>query len=73
MSRKVIDCRDVPGKQDCTLAISGEEEEVIRAGVEHAVSSHGEKDTPSLRKSIRDQLKEEVSLQSQQSTEKKVS
>lgn len=29
--RKIADCRDFPSETNCTLAISGEEEEVVRA------------------------------------------
>jgi quercetin dioxygenase-like cupin family protein/predicted small metal-binding protein len=57
MSRKLFDCRDLPG--ECTLTISGEEDEVVRAQAEHAISVHGEKDTVELRELIRASLKEE--------------
>jgi len=60
MPRKVADCRDIPNEVGCTLTISGEEEEVVRAAAEHAVSVHDEEDTPELRKLIRDSLKDEV-------------
>jgi predicted small metal-binding protein len=40
MTRKVADCRNTPSVFGCTLTISGEEEEVVRAAVEHAVSVH---------------------------------
>ncbi|TGB03087.1 DUF1059 domain-containing protein [Streptomyces sp. MZ04] len=58
--RKVTDCRELPSETHCTLAISGEEEEVVRAASEHAVSVHGHTDGPELRKMIRDSLKDEV-------------
>lgn len=57
--RKVADCREYPSEKKCTLAISGEEDEVLRAATEHAISWHGEKDTPELRKEIRKLLKDE--------------
>jgi predicted small metal-binding protein len=60
LQRKVIDCRDTPSESNCTLAISGEEEEVVRAAVEHAVSVHGHEDNPELRDMIRSGLKDEV-------------
>ena len=41
MARKVADCREMPSESGCTLMISGEEEEVVRAASEHAVSVHG--------------------------------
>lgn len=54
--RKVADCRQMPNAVGCTLTISGDEDEVIRAAAEHAVSVHGEKDSPELREMIRSQL-----------------
>lgn len=54
---KFIDCRWFPNDSGCTLTISGSEEEVIKAATEHAVSTHGEKDTPEFRKKIRQLLK----------------
>lgn len=57
-SRKVMDCRWFPSDSNCTVAISGAEEEVVKAAVEHAVSVHGEKDTPELREEIKSLLKE---------------
>jgi hypothetical protein len=58
--RKVADCREFPSESHCTLAISGEEDEVVRAASEHAASVHGHEDTPELREQIRASLKNEV-------------
>lgn len=58
--RKVADCRDFPSEMNCTLTISGEEEEVVRAASEHAASVHGHQDGPELREQIRQTLKDEV-------------
>ncbi|MER7199142.1 MULTISPECIES: DUF1059 domain-containing protein [unclassified Streptomyces] len=58
--RKVVDCRDVPSETNCTLAITGEEDEVVRAAAEHSVSVHGHTDTPELRNMIRSNLKDEI-------------
>jgi len=58
--RKVADCREYPSESNCTLTISGEEDEVLRAASEHAVSVHGHTDTPELREQIRTMLKDEV-------------
>lgn len=58
--RKVADCRDYPSEMDCSLTISGEEEEVVRAAAEHAVSVHSHEDSPELREQIRSGLKDEV-------------
>jgi predicted small metal-binding protein len=60
MSRKVADCREFPSESGCTLTISGEEDEVVRAASEHAVSVHGHDDTPELREQIRGMLHDEV-------------
>ncbi|NEA21045.1 DUF1059 domain-containing protein [Actinomadura bangladeshensis] len=59
MMRKVADCRDMPSESGCTLTISGEEDEVVRAAAEHAASVHGHTDTPELRDEIRHGLKDE--------------
>ncbi|MFE0187541.1 DUF1059 domain-containing protein [Streptomyces sp. NPDC059008] len=58
--RKKIDCRDFPSETNCSLVISGEEEEVVRAASEHAVSVHGHTDGPELREKIRSTLKNEM-------------
>ncbi|QIP84948.1 DUF1059 domain-containing protein [Streptomyces sp. Tu 2975] len=59
MTRKVADCRNTPSVSGCTLTISGEEEEVVRAAVEHAVSVHEHADSPELRQMVRDSLQDE--------------
>jgi predicted small metal-binding protein len=54
MARKFIDCREFPSEMQCTVAISADrEDELIEAAVQHAVSVHGEKDTPEFRTEIR--------------------
>ena len=62
MARKVADCRDYPSEKNCTLTISGEEDEVVRAASEHAVSFHGHEDKPELRTEIRKILKDETPM-----------
>jgi predicted small metal-binding protein len=57
--RKVADCRDFPSETQCTLTISGTEDEVLRAATEHAVSVHGHQNTPELKEQIRKMLKDE--------------
>ena len=59
MARKIADCRRWPSESDCSLTIIGDEEEVIRAAAEHAVSTHGHEDTSELRDQIRDFLEPE--------------
>jgi len=53
MARKMVDCRKAPSDINCTLTIAGEEDEVLDAAVDHAVSKHGHEDTPELREMIR--------------------
>ena len=60
MTRKVLDCRDIPSDTNCTLTIMGREMEVLQAGAEHAVSTHGHVDGPELRKQIRAMMTDEV-------------
>jgi len=59
MGRKMVDCREMPSEKKCTLTISGEEDEVVRAAVLHGVDIHGHKDTPEFRNEIRKMLKDE--------------
>ncbi len=53
MARMMADCRRFPSESNCSLVIIGEEEEVIRAGAEHAASVHGHEDTPEMREQLR--------------------
>lgn len=62
MKRKYIDCRDHPDDTGCTLYLSGQEDEVVRAVAEHAASVHGMEDTPQLREQFRGMLKEETAV-----------
>lgn len=60
MSRKYIDCREMPSENNCDLAMAGSDEHVLAAAVTHAVTAHGHEDTPELREQIRGLLKDEV-------------
>jgi hypothetical protein len=60
MSRKYIDCREMPSENNCDLAMSGSEEHILAAAVTHAVTAHGHEDTPELREQIKGLLKEET-------------
>ena len=53
MARMMADCRRFPSESNCSLVIIGEEDEVIRAASEHAVSVHGHEDNPQLRAELR--------------------
>jgi uncharacterized protein DUF1059 len=58
--RKVIDCRRFPSKEvNCSLAISGTEDEVLDLAVLHAVNKHGHKNSPDLRNQLRELLQDE--------------
>lgn len=59
MARKIADCREMPSQVKCTLTIAGEEDEVVRAAILHAVDVHGHKDTPEFRRQVRSFLKDE--------------
>ncbi|GAA2707403.1 MULTISPECIES: DUF1059 domain-containing protein [Streptomyces] len=58
MTRKTADCRKYPSESNCTLTITGEEDEVLRAATEHAVSVHQHEDSPELREQIRGMLED---------------
>jgi predicted small metal-binding protein len=58
-TRKVIDCRDFPSDKNCTLAISGTEDEVLEIATQHAVQSHGHKNSPELKEQLRSLLRDE--------------
>ena len=58
--RKSIDCGDYPSEKNCSLKISGTEQEVLDAAVQHAVSAHGHEETPGLREQIKSMLKDEA-------------
>jgi hypothetical protein len=60
MTRKIIDCRLSPSEVGCTLAISGEPEEVLAATVAHVVAVHGHTDGPELRDMLRSALADEA-------------
>ena len=59
LKRKVVDCRLYPSEKNCSLTITGSEEEVLGVAVRHAIEEHGHKDTPELRDQIRSILKDE--------------
>ena len=58
MARKSIDCRDYPSEKNCSLRISGTEEEVLDAAVQHAASAHGHEKSPQLREQLKSMLKD---------------
>jgi len=58
-TRKFIDCRNYPSEKNCSLRISGTEEEILEIAAQHAVASHGHGDTPELREQLRALLQDE--------------
>lgn len=59
--RKMADCRRFESESNCSLTIIGEEEEVVRAATDHAVSVHGHTDSPELHEQIKEMLEPESS------------
>lgn len=57
--RKSVDCREYPSDKGCTLKLSGTEEEVLDAAVQHAVAVHGHENTPEFREQLRSMLKDD--------------
>jgi hypothetical protein len=57
--RKFIDCSEYPSEKDCTLKLSGTEEEVLAAARSHAIAVHGYEDTPDLNDKLRGMIKDE--------------
>ena len=62
--RVIIDCRELPSESNCSIAISGTEDEVVELAAYHAVKSHGHEDTAKLRDELRRGLKEERGVSS---------
>lgn len=59
MARKSIDCRNMPSENNCDLKMSGSEEHILPAAVNHAVTVHGHEDTPEFREQIKGMLQDE--------------
>ena len=57
--RRVMDCGKNPSNTNCTLKISGKEEEVIPVAIYHAVTTHGHEDTPEFREQLKSRLEDE--------------
>ena len=58
-SRKFIDCREYPSEKNCSVRISGTEDEVLDIAVLHATSAHGHENSSELRDELRGLLKDE--------------
>lgn len=58
MTRKYIDCREVPSDTKCTVTIAADsEKELMEVAVQHAVAVHGHKDTPEFRQMLTSAIK----------------
>jgi predicted small metal-binding protein len=49
----------LPSDNNCSLKISGTEDEVLNAAVQHAASAHGHEETAELREQLSSMLKDE--------------
>ena len=58
-NRPSLACRNYPSEKNCSLKLSGTEEEVLDAAVQHAASVHGHENSPELREQIKSMLKDE--------------
>jgi hypothetical protein len=58
MTRKMLDCREMPSESGCSLTLTGEEDEVLDAGAAHAVAVHGHTDGEELRTGLRGFLRD---------------
>lgn len=56
--RKMLDCRMFPSDMNCSIKMSGSEEELMPLAMHHLEEVHGHKDTPEMREEIRKVLKE---------------
>lgn len=58
MTRKIVDCREIPNEVGCTLALTGEPDEVVEAAARHAVEVHGHEDSAELRDMVRSGMRD---------------
>jgi hypothetical protein len=59
MSRKYIDCREMPSDSKCSVAISADTtEELVEVAAQHAVAVHHHADSPELRGQLRTLIKD---------------
>lgn len=57
--RVTMDCRSMP-EANCSLTVSGTEDEVLQVAEYHAIDKHGYKKEPGLREQLRSSLKREA-------------
>jgi predicted small metal-binding protein len=54
--RKSLDCRKVPSEMNCSLKISGSEEEIMPVAIFHLIDAHQHQDSPEFREELRKAL-----------------
>jgi predicted small metal-binding protein len=60
MTRSYLECRGITRAHDCSLSIAADDEqELLEAAVQHLVSVHRERDTPELRRALRERIEPE--------------
>jgi len=57
--RKVADCRKFPSENNCSVSVSGSEEEVLKVATRHAIEEHGHEDNAELKEQIKGMLEDE--------------
>jgi hypothetical protein len=57
--RKYIDCREFPSEIDCSLYISGTQDEVLACATQHAISTHKHEMSPELTEQLLAAMKDE--------------
>lgn len=50
----------MPNEVGCTLTMSGEDDELLEAAVQHAIAVHSESDSPELRDAIKASMTAEM-------------
>jgi predicted small metal-binding protein len=57
MTRKYIDCREMPSESLCTICISGDDEnELLETALQHAMAAHGYRDSAETRVLLKQQM-----------------
>lgn len=56
--RKILDCRDLAGREACSLSFTGPEDDVVRAAFRHLVRRHRERPNTELEDEIRLSLRD---------------
>jgi len=57
--RKKADCRKFPSEMNCSVTVSGSEEEVLKVATRHAIEEHGHEDTPELVEQVKGMMEDE--------------